>query len=73
MNRLLRLLILTLALDLAGAAAKPNVLFIAAGFFLPHVPCYATQSAHRILTYDPATDEALWEGTVVRRSDPIPQ
>ena len=33
----------------------------------------APGSAHRVLTYDPATDEAIWEGTVVRRGDPIPQ
>jgi len=33
----------------------------------------ATNSASRVLTYDPATDEAVWEGKIVRRSDPIPQ
>lgn len=33
----------------------------------------AANSAHRVLTYDPVTDEANWEGTVVRRSDPIPE
>jgi len=34
----------------------------------------APKSASRILTYDPKTDEAVWEGkTVVRRGDPIPQ
>jgi choline-sulfatase len=33
----------------------------------------APGSAHRVLTYDPATDEAVWEGTTVRRSDPIPE
>jgi hypothetical protein len=26
-----------------------------------------------VLTYDPATDTAVWEGTTVRRSDPIPE
>ena len=31
----------------------------------------APGSAHRVLTYDPASDEAIWEGTVVRRGDPI--
>ncbi|WP_237729317.1 sulfatase [Schlesneria paludicola] len=30
-------------------------------------------SAVRLLTYDPATDEANWEGKVVRRTDPIPE
>ena len=33
----------------------------------------APGSAHRVLTYDPASDEAIWEGTVVRRGDPIPE
>jgi arylsulfatase A-like enzyme len=33
----------------------------------------APGSAHRVLTYYKATDEAVWEGTTVRRSDPIPQ
>jgi len=33
----------------------------------------APGSASRILTYDKATDQAIWEGTPVRRSDPIPQ
>jgi arylsulfatase A-like enzyme len=32
----------------------------------------APGSAHRVLTYDRATDEAVWEGKTVRRSDPIP-
>ena len=33
----------------------------------------APNSAQRILTYDKSTDEAIWEGTKVRRSDPIPE
>ncbi|MGE0607843.1 MAG: sulfatase [Pirellulales bacterium] len=34
----------------------------------------AAGSAHRVLTYDPATDEAVWEGaTTIRRSAPIPE
>jgi choline-sulfatase len=33
----------------------------------------APGSAHRILTYDKASDEAVWEGETVRRSDPIPR
>ncbi len=32
----------------------------------------AVGSAHRVLTYNPATDEAIWEGGVVRRDTPIP-
>jgi len=33
----------------------------------------APGSAHRVLTYDRTSDEALWEGKTVRRTDPIPE
>jgi choline-sulfatase len=33
----------------------------------------APNSAHRVLTYDPASDIAVWEGSPIRRSDPIPE
>lgn len=33
----------------------------------------APNSASRVLTYNKATDEAVWEGRTVRRNDPIPQ
>lgn len=33
----------------------------------------APNSASRVLTYDKATDEAVWEGKTVKRGDPIPQ
>jgi choline-sulfatase len=33
----------------------------------------APGSAHRILTYDAAADEAVWEGNPVKRGDAIPQ
>ncbi len=33
----------------------------------------APGSRSRILTYDKATDEAIWEGKLVRRGDPIPE
>ena len=33
----------------------------------------APGSAARILSYDPKTDEAVWEGKTVHRSDPIPE
>ncbi|WP_425614444.1 sulfatase [Anatilimnocola sp. NA78] len=33
----------------------------------------APRSASRVLTYDKATDEAIWEGKVVKRADPIPE
>jgi choline-sulfatase len=32
----------------------------------------ARGSASRVLTYDAATDEAVWEGKTVKRGDPIP-
>lgn len=33
----------------------------------------ATNSSSRVLTYDAATDEAVWEGKTIRRSDEIPE
>ncbi len=30
-------------------------------------------SAHRVLTYDALRDEANWEGSLIRRGDPIPE
>jgi arylsulfatase A-like enzyme len=33
----------------------------------------APNSAHRVLTYDKAADEAIWEGRTVGRRDPIPE
>lgn len=33
----------------------------------------APNSASRVLTYDKATDEAVWEGATVKRGDPIPE
>lgn len=33
----------------------------------------APGSAHRVLTYDAASDTAVWEGTTVLRGDPIPE
>ncbi len=33
----------------------------------------AVGSAHRVLTYDKATDTAIWEGMTIHRQDPIPQ
>jgi hypothetical protein len=33
----------------------------------------APRSSDRILTYDKATDEAVWEGKTVKRTDPIPE
>jgi arylsulfatase A-like enzyme len=33
----------------------------------------APGSANRVLTYNPSTDEAIWEGARVRRRDSIPE
>ncbi len=33
----------------------------------------APNSASRVLTYDAKTDEAIWEGKTVKRTDPIPE
>jgi choline-sulfatase len=33
----------------------------------------AAGSAHRVLTFNPTTDEATWEGRIIRRDDPIPE
>ncbi len=33
----------------------------------------APGSSDRVLTYDPESDEAIWEGRPVRRDDPIPE
>lgn len=33
----------------------------------------APNSASRVLTYDKSTDEAVWEGKMVKRGDPIPE
>ena len=33
----------------------------------------AANSASRLLTYDPTTDEAVWEGKTIRRLDAIPE
>ncbi len=32
----------------------------------------APGSAHRVLSYDPTTDIAVWEGTPITRTDPVP-
>jgi hypothetical protein len=33
----------------------------------------APGSASRVLTYEGGTDEAVWEGQTIKRSDPIPE
>ena len=33
----------------------------------------APRSANRVLTYDKTTDEAVWEGKTLKRTDPIPE
>jgi arylsulfatase A-like enzyme len=57
-------------------ASKPEHAAIIAGHkkWLPKVDRPpAPGSANRILTYDKTTDQAVWEGTTVKRGDPIPQ
>jgi arylsulfatase A-like enzyme len=42
--------------------------------WLPKVDLPPTpNSANRVLTYDPKTDEAIWEGKTVKRGDTIPE
>jgi choline-sulfatase len=57
-------------------AAKPEHAAIIAEHrkWLPKIDLPpAPNSASRVLTYDRATDEAIWEGKTVKRSDPIPE
>jgi choline-sulfatase len=57
-------------------AAKPEHSAVLADHrkWLPQIDVPpAAGSANRILTYDRTTDEAIWEGSLVRRSDPIPE
>lgn len=59
-----------------NVAAKPENAAIIAEHkkWLPKIDLPpAPNSASRVLTYDKATDEAVWEGTTVKRSDPIPE
>jgi len=59
--------------NLAGQPEQAGVL---AGHrrWLPRVNLPpAPGSAHRILTYDPETDTATWEGSLVTRDSPIPE
>jgi choline-sulfatase len=57
-------------------AAKPELLPVLEEHrkWLPKIDVPpAPGSASRVLTYDKSTDEAIWEGETVHRSDPIPQ
>jgi len=57
-------------------AAKPEFAVVIAEHrrWLPTIDVPpAINSAHRVLTYDKLLDEAVWEGTTVRRTDPIPE
>ncbi|MFM7182028.1 MAG: sulfatase [Verrucomicrobiales bacterium] len=57
-------------------AAKPEHAPIVAEHkaWLPKVDRpLAPKSASRILTYDAATDTAVWEGKTIKRGDPIPE
>lgn len=57
-------------------AAKPDHVAVIAAHrrWLPKIDVPpAANSAQRVLTYDKTTDEAVWEGKPVRRTDPIPE
>lgn len=57
-------------------AAKPEYASVLAEHrkWLPEIDePPAPGSAHRVLTYDRASDEAVWEGKKVKRADPIPE
>lgn len=57
-------------------AAKPESKAVIADLqkWLPKIDVPpAPNSASRVLTYDKATDEAVWEGQTVKRGDPIPE
>lgn len=59
-----------------NVASKPEMASVIAEHkkWLPKIDLPpAPNSASRVLTYDKATDEAVWEGKTVRRSDPIPE
>lgn len=59
--------------NLAGQSAFASVL-AAHRQWLPRIDLPpAPGSASRVLTFDRARDEAVWEGKLVRRSDPIPE
>ncbi len=59
--------------NLAGDAQYADII-AAHKKWLPKVELDpAPGSAHRVLTYDAATDEAIWEGVTVKRADPIPE
>lgn len=57
-------------------AGRPELQAVRAAHrkWLPRIDApLAPRSADRVFTYDPATDEVIWEGKLVRRSDPIPE
>ncbi len=59
-----------------NVAAKPEHAAVIAEHrrWLPKIDLPPVKnSASRILTYDKATDEAVWEGKTVKRNDPIPE
>jgi len=59
-----------------NVAAKPENAAVIAEHrrWLPKIDVPpAPRSASRVLTYDKTTDEAVWEGKTVKRTDPIPE
>jgi arylsulfatase A-like enzyme len=60
----------------SNIAKKPENAAVIADLkkWLPRIDLpLAPGSASRILTYDKKTDEAVWEGKKIKRTDPIPQ
>lgn len=59
-----------------NVAAKPEHAAVIAEHrrWLPKIDVPpAPRSASRVLTYDKTTDEAVWEGKTIKRTDPIPE
>jgi arylsulfatase A-like enzyme len=59
--------------NLAGDPARAPLMEEHRRWLPPVDVAPASGSAHRVLTYDASSDEAVWEGEAVRRGDPIPQ
>jgi arylsulfatase A-like enzyme len=58
-----------LAADSKLAGVKTNL----ARWLPQHEQPHAPRSAHRVLTYDDKTGEAVWEGVPIKRDEAIPR
>jgi arylsulfatase A-like enzyme len=59
--------------NVAATAAHAGILAEHRNWFPKLDAPPAPKSASRVLTYDKKTDEAVWEGKVVKRGDPVPE